>query len=85
MSLIPRYTYKYTGLTENTGPRNTKLQNSQQSKMDDPLPEVGYPADKVHGAVSDGDQGVLGEEDGLRPHGRLGELSEHNPGHAGLE
>ena len=63
----------------------TQLIISQHSEKDDPLPEVGYPADKVHGAVSDGDQGVLGEEDGLRPHGRLGELSEHNPGHAGLE
>ena len=49
------------------------------------LPEISYPADQVHGAVPDGDQGVLGEEDGLCPHGRLGELSEYNPRHAGLE
>ena len=48
-------------------------------------PEVGDPADEVHCAVPGGDQSVLGEEDGLRPHGRLGELGKHDARHAGLE
>ena len=48
-------------------------------------PEVSDPAHEVHGAVPDGDQGVLAEQDGLRPHGRLGELGKHDSSHARLK
>ena len=37
-----------------------------------------------NGAVPEGYEGVLAEEDGLRPHGRLRELREHDPSHARL-
>ena len=53
--------------------------------MPPPSPEVSDPAHEVHGAVPDGDQGVLAEEDGLGPHGRLGELGKHDSRHAGLK
>ena len=50
-----------------------------------PSPEVSDPAHEVHGAVPDGDQGVLAEQDGLGPHGRLGELGKHDSRHARLK
>ena len=47
-------------------------------------PQVSDPAEKVEGAVPHGDEGVLAEEDGLRPVGRLGELGKYDARHAGL-
>ena len=46
--------------------------------------EVSYPAEQVKRPVPGGDQGVVTEHDGRCPVGRLGELGEHDPRHAGL-
>ena len=35
--------------------------------------------------IPEGNEGILGEEDGLSPHSRLGELGEHYARHARLE
>ena len=47
--------------------------------------EVPHPAQQVEGPIPHGHQGLVTEHDGLPPVRWLGELSEHYPGHAGLE
>ena len=49
------------------------------------IPQVPNPADKVVRPIAQGDEGVLAEQDGLRPHGGLGELGKHYPCHTGLK
>ena len=49
------------------------------------VPEIPYPTDEEEGGVPEGDESVLAEEDGLRPHGGLGELGEYNSRHASLK
>ena len=63
----------------------TELGAVEESQVLPPSPEVSDPAHEVHGAVPDGDQGVLAEQDGLGPHGRLGELGKHDSRHARLK
>ena len=48
-------------------------------------PQVPHPAQQVEGAVPHGDEGLVAEEDGLAAVRGLGELGEHDAGHAGLD
>ena len=46
--------------------------------------QVCHPAEQVECPVPHGDQGVLAEQDGLGPVGRLGELGKYYPSYTGL-